>query len=124
LINNAGATGGYGDTPANEGVGAGADLHLRLPSALDVGLGSIIACRYFVVPMAILVLVRNACRVSRDDLFLCRALRCSAGHVVGREGLGEHPIDPVGLPAVVFDDLIGDLGHASLLKLMDGLIVG
>jgi hypothetical protein len=68
LINNAGATGGYGDTTANEGVGAGADLRLRLPSALDVGLGSIIACRYFVVPMAILVPVRNACRVSRERL--------------------------------------------------------
>src|SRR3984893_15785822 len=115
LINNAGATGGYGDTTGNEGVGAGADLRLRLPSALDVGLGSIIAGRHFVVPTTILVLVRDARRVSPNDLFFRCALRPSAGHVVGREGLGEHPIDPVGPTAVMFDDLIGDLGHVSLL---------
>ena len=36
---------------------------LRLSSALDVGLGSIIACRHFVVPTTIFVFVRDARRV-------------------------------------------------------------
>src|SRR6266568_2177001 len=83
-----------------------------LRSALDVGLGSIIAWRHFVVPTAVLVLVLDAGRDPRYDLFLGRALGRLAGQVVGREGLGEHPIDAVGPTAVVLDDFIGDLGHA------------
>src|SRR2546430_2568323 len=90
-------------------------------SALDVGLGSIVACRHFIVPATILVLIRDVRRVSWDDLFLRCALRRSAGHVVGRKGLGEPPINPVRPTAVMFDDLIGDLGHASLLMLVDEL---
>src|SRR6202030_3838755 len=96
----------------------------RRHSALDVGLGSVTSPRHFVVPSAILVLVRDARRVSRDDLLLRRALGRFACHVVGREGLGEPPIDPIGPTAVVLDDLICDLGHASLLTLMNRSIVG
>src|SRR6266702_2544601 len=51
-------------------------LNPKPRSALDVGLGSIVACRHFVVPAAILVLVRDARRVSRHDLFLRCALGC------------------------------------------------
>jgi hypothetical protein len=49
---------------------------------LDVGFGSIIAFRQFVVPMTILVLIGDAGRVSRHDLFLRGALRRFTGHVV------------------------------------------
>jgi hypothetical protein len=48
-------------------------------------------------------------------LFLRRALRRLASEVVGREGLGEHAIGAVSPTAVMFDDLIGDLAHVSLL---------
>src|SRR6266567_5314559 len=89
-------------------------------SALDVGLGPIIAWRHFVVPTAVLVLVLDAGRVPRYDLFLGRALRRSAGQVVGREGLGEHPIDAVGPTAVVLDDFIGNLGHACSCYCREG----
>src|SRR5262249_48101432 len=81
------------------------------PSALDVGLGPIGARRPFVVPTTILVLVRDGRALSRHDLFLGRAFRRLAREVVGGEGLGEYPVDPVGPAAVVLDDLVGDLGH-------------
>src|ERR1700704_2347584 len=88
-------------------------------STLDVGLGSIVAGRHFVVPATILVLVRDARRFSGHDLFLRRALRRPAGHVVGGKGLGEDPVHPIGPTAVMLDDLIGDLGHLSLLTPMN-----
>ena len=61
------------------------------------GLGSIIAARNFVVPVPLLVLIRDVGRVSRDDLFLRRALR-------RREALPEEDQqhDDVGL----LDDLV------------------
>ena len=70
-----------------------AGLHPKIPSALDVGLGSITAWRRFVVPTTILVFVRNAHRVSRNELLLRCVIRRSASQVMRREGLGEHPID-------------------------------
>ena len=63
-----------------------AGLHPKIPSALDVGLGSITAWRRFVVPTTILVFVRNAHRVSRNELLLrcCDPPLCEPGHEKGR----------------------------------------
>ena len=63
-----------------------AGLRLKIPSALDVGLGSITPWRRFVVPTTILVFVRNARRVSRNELLLrCRdPPLCEPGHEKGR----------------------------------------
>src|SRR5258705_4080264 len=83
--------------------------------AFDVGLGSVTAWRHFIVPATILVLVRDAGRLSRNHLLLRCALRRFASQVVGREGLGEHGTHAVSPTAVMFDDLIGDLAHLSLL---------
>src|ERR1700704_2969139 len=87
-------------------------------SALDVGLWAIVAARDFIVPTAVLVLVGDAGRDAGDDLFPGGALGRLARQVMGLEGLGVDPIDPVRPPAVMLDDLIGDLGHVSLLALM------
>jgi hypothetical protein len=96
-------------------------LHLKIPSALDVGLGSISAWRCFVVPTTILVFVRNARSFSWNDLLLRCAICRFASQVVGREGFGEHPIDLIGPTTIMFDNLIGNLSHVSLLML-GGLI--
>src|SRR5215207_8065326 len=45
-----------------------------------------------------------------------RALRCSAGRVMRRERFGEHVTHLIGPSPVMFDDLVGDPGHPSLLK--------
>jgi hypothetical protein len=92
--------------------------------SLDVGLGSINRQRRFVVPTTPLVFVGNAHRVSRDDLLLRCAIRCSASEVMRREGFGEHPIDLIGPTTVMFDNLVDNLSHVSLLTLLSGLIVG
>jgi hypothetical protein len=82
---------------------------LKIPSALDVGLGSISAWRRFVVPTTFLVFVRNARSFSWNDLLLRYAICRFASQVVGREGFGEHPIDLIGPTTVMFDNLIGNL---------------
>jgi len=43
--------------------------------------------------------------------------------VMGREGFGEHPINPISPPTIMFDDLIDDHSHLSLLTLLSSLIV-
>jgi hypothetical protein len=100
-----------------------AGLLLKIPSALDVGLGSITPWRRFVVPTTILVFVRDARRVSRDDLLLRCAFCSTISQVMGREGFGEHPINPISPPTIMFDDLIDDPSHLSLLTLLSSLIV-
>src|ERR1700704_2055854 len=84
-------------------------------SALDVGLGTIGAFRDLAVPLTLVVLIRDAGRAARHLLLAGGALRRPAGQVVRGISLGEHPVDPVGPAAVMLDDLIGDLGHVSLL---------
>jgi len=90
---------------------------LKIPSALDIGLGSISAWRRFVVPTTILVFVRNARSSSWNDLLLRCAICRFASQVVG-----EHPIDLIGPTTVMFDNLKGNLSHASLLMPFCGLI--
>src|ERR1700722_13499547 len=73
--------------------------------------------------MAALILVCDASGRSWDDLLpggtLCRFAR----QIVGSEGFREYSIDPVGPAAVMLDNLVGDLGHASLLMRMAGTSV-
>jgi hypothetical protein len=96
---------------------------LKIPSALDVGLGAISAWRRFVMPTTILVFVRNARSLSWNDLLLRCVICRFASQVVGREGFGEYPIDLIGPTTVMFDNLIGNLSHVvSLLMLFGGLI--
>src|SRR5260370_42016486 len=64
------------------------------PSTLDIGNWSIVAIRQLVVPAAVPVLVRNACRISGDALFRGGALGSSAGRVVARERPRNHPRKP------------------------------
>jgi len=45
------------------------------------------------LPTTILVFLRNARRVSRNELLLRCVIRRSASQVMRREGFGEHPID-------------------------------
>src|SRR3954452_21627126 len=87
----------------------------RRSSVLDVRLGSIAASREFVVPATVLVLPGDARGLARHDLLPCRAFRCSVGIIVGGEGLGEDVAHLVGPSAVMFDDLVADLGHEWLL---------
>src|SRR3954470_19920719 len=84
-------------------------------SALDVRLGPIAPSREFVVPATVLVLPGDARGLARHDLLPCRAFRCSVGIIVGGEGLGEDVAHLVGPSAVMFDDLVADLGHEWLL---------
>src|SRR4051794_19369567 len=84
-------------------------------SALDVRLGPIAASREFVVPATVLVLPGDARGLARHDLLPCRAFRSSVGLIVGGEGLGEDVAHLVGPSAVMFDDLVADLGHEWLL---------
>src|ERR1700719_553311 len=91
------------------------------PSSLDIGIGSISAGRQFVVPTPIVVFVRDGCRVPGDDLFPRRALRSRAGQVVARKWFREHPIDAIGPTPIMFDDLVGNLGHVWLLTLIGPL---
>src|SRR5258705_2288334 len=63
------------------------------PSTLDIGNWSIVAIRQLVVPAAVLVLVRNACRISGDALFRVGALGSSAGRVVAHERLPDHAVN-------------------------------
>ena len=51
-----------------------------------------------------------------EDLFVRCALRCSAGRVMRRERFGEHVTHLIGPSPVMFDDLVGDPGHPSLLN--------
>src|SRR5258707_7765854 len=88
------------------------------PSSLDISIGSISAGRQFVVPTPIVVFVRDGCRLPGDDLFPRRALRSRTGQVVARKWFREHPIDAIGPTPIVFDDLVGDLGHGWLLTLI------
>src|SRR3954452_5646824 len=87
----------------------------RRSSVLDVRLGSIAASREFVVPATVLVLPGDARGLARHDLLSCRAFRCSVGLIMGGEGLGEDVAHLVGPSAVMFDDLVADLGHEWLL---------
>src|SRR3954453_13918998 len=84
-------------------------------SALDVRLGPIAASREFVVPATVLVLPGDGRGLARHDLLPCRAFRSSGGLIVGGEGLGEAVAHLVGPYAVMFDDLVADLGHEWLL---------
>src|SRR6266849_7630100 len=84
-----------------------------LLSSRDIGVGPIFAGGNFVVPSPVFVFVRDGRRLPGDDLFLRRLLRSLAGHVVARKGFRENAADAIGPPAVVFDDLIGDLGHGA-----------
>src|SRR3954470_992272 len=84
-------------------------------SALDVRLGPIAASREFGVPATVLVLPGDARGLARHDLLPCRAFRRSVGLIVAGEGLGEDVAHLVGPSAVVFDDLVADLGHEWLL---------
>src|SRR5271169_1289840 len=52
-------------------------------------------------------------------LLLRRALRRHFGSVVGREGFGEYAVDLVSPAAVVFDDMIRDLGHVASSLALD-----
>src|SRR4051794_35987493 len=69
------------------------------------------------MPKTILVFIGDASRLARNDLFSRCTLRGSARHVVTGERLGEHPTDAVSPAAVMFDDLICDLGHVWLLAM-------
>src|SRR3954452_19525669 len=88
----------------------------RRSSVLDVRLGSIAASREFVVPATVLVLLGDARGLARHDLLPCRAFRCSVGIIVGGEGLGEDVAHLVGPSAIMFDDLVADLGHEWPLR--------
>src|SRR5215213_8287957 len=88
---------------------------LSRSSALDVRLGPIAASREFVVPATVLVLPGDARGLARHDLLPCRAFRSSVGLIMGGEGLGEDVAHLVGPSAVMFDDLVADLGHEWLL---------
>src|SRR3954449_9037497 len=84
-------------------------------SAHDVRLGPIAASREFVVPATVLVLPGDARGLARHNLLSCRAFRSSVGLIMGGEGLGEDVAHLVGPSAVMFDDLVADLGHEWLL---------
>src|SRR3954454_22974559 len=88
---------------------------LSAHSSLDVRLGPIAASREFAVPATVLVLPGDARGLARHELLPCRAFRCSVGIIVGGEGLGEDVAHLVGPSAVMFDDLVADLGHEWLL---------
>jgi hypothetical protein len=84
-------------------------------STFNVGIGPIVAASEFVVPMTFLIFIGNLGPLSRHNLQVRRSFRGVSSLVVGREGLGEHPIDLVGPPAVVLDDFVRYFGHAPLL---------
>ena len=88
---------------------------VRTPLSRYIGIGPVFARRQFVVPMAILVFVRNHGCLSGQDLFSRRALRGFAGRIVTWKRLRKDAVETVSPAAIVFDDLIGDLGHATLL---------
>src|SRR5258705_11887926 len=79
--------------------------------SLDVGDGSITTDRQLVVPTAVLVLVRNARRISGDTLFPGGVFCSSAGCVVAPKRVPEPTVN-AGCPAAPrLDDFKGNPGH-------------
>src|SRR5262249_21246546 len=84
-------------------------------SALDLGLWPVVACRHLGVPMAVLVLVDDDGVGIGDALLLRRALRRAPRRVARAIGFRIAAVDLVSPTAVMLDDAIGDLAHATLL---------
>src|SRR5579862_1780483 len=75
------------------------------------------------MPVAVSVFPGNGGGISRDVLLSGSTLGGAARRVVGRESLGKDAIDPIGPSAVMFDDLIRNFGHVSLLRVFGGSIM-
>jgi hypothetical protein len=80
-------------------------------SILDFGNWSIAAVRQLMVPAAVLVLVRDAGRLSWDALFRGGAFSGSAGRSVAWKSLRDNPINTVGPTAVMLNDFVNYMGH-------------
>src|SRR5215475_11057711 len=78
-------------------------------------LWPIVAGRGFIVPTAILILIRDFRRVSRDDLFSRRTFSRPMSESVGWKCFRIDAVDPIGPSAVVFDDFVCDFDHRWLL---------
>ena len=64
------------------------------------------AIRQLVVPAAVLVLVRDAGRISWDAL-LCRGvLGSSAGRIVAWRSLRDDPVNAIGPTAIMLNDFV------------------
>ena len=88
---------------------------MKIPSALDDGLGSITPWRRFVAPTTILVFVRNARRVSRNELLLLYRYPplCEPGHEKGRLRRRPHRTDRPNQMTTEIRDLICRMAPAT-----------
>ena len=66
---------------------------------LDVGLGPVLAGRYFIVPFALRILVADELGFARDLLLRRDRVGGTLGRVPGLERLGIDAIQPIGTTA-------------------------
>src|SRR5437763_16244954 len=79
---------------------------------LDVGFGAIAPAGGFAVPAPVCVLPLDRLGLAGHALLRGGGLGGGEGCRMARKRLRENVVDLVGPAAVVFDDLIGDVGHA------------
>ncbi len=82
-------------------------------STFDIRLRAIISRRFFLMPMALFVFIRDHSRLARLRLFSSRQLRGFARLIMGLEGFRECLIDFVRPTSIVSDDFISNLAHAN-----------
>src|SRR5205823_12319735 len=80
--------------------------------ALYLGVGPVVAARYFLMPLAAWGFPGNGAGFARHMLFRGGALRRAPGRLMRWECFGKRAVDLIGPAAVVLDDVINDLGHS------------
>src|SRR5882762_7968681 len=80
-------------------------------SALDVRLRAVVAFGDFVVPMTLIIFIRDRCRFAGGQLLPSSPLRGFAGGVMRREGFRIGPVGAIRPTTVVLNNLISHFRH-------------
>jgi hypothetical protein len=89
-------------------------------SSFDFNFRPVIARRSFIMPMTLLIFVRNYRGLSGLPLFSRRLLRRPVRTVVRREGFGKRFIYTIGPSTIVSNDLVGNFRHGCAPQISPG----